>query len=650
MRLIKSNGWWLSLVMLTLPGCSNNVKSIDDAMDSYTAQCNDTGTSNSVMNTKLVGQTFSMDIALVDKSSGVLANLTSDVLRQVNSITADLTESTSQAACEAGAAALTDLNVGGTLKSVLNLTKSLTSKQTLGNLSVSQPHKQIFCRANILSVAGNLYRKCAAASFAARPANFVMEVVEPAGAKKAADGSLIVAAGEGGASGNAKSMFTLKVKAVGASNLASTLTGFAGSTLKLNLSSGAGLAKVLPLNKVGTSNQAAALAVKGILSPADFVFSNGEATSKMTYSEVGYLNIDQGALLDTAFTSLDANAGKCVAGDASNTPNAQGKIGCAIGSTLAKLPIKFVPYQLKVNSPVTKTVADASNSCSKFAYFGGEVTTDFALKAVNSAGTLTKNYNTASGLAIFDASDYSKYNVAAQTVKNNLNQDTTITFQKSTATNAITASTWVDGLSQISIKHQVSRPLLPVLPQSLTIKTNPSDGEVDTTSLTPDAMSNVVEYRYGKVRLANAYGSETMALNYQIDAQYYKNNTWVLNPDDSCSVISGDMLKVVTPSDNPKNKLAKCRSTVGVKNSGTFNAGHADMSFTAPGNGNNGWFYITLKQDGVSAGGDEACVTGLGRVQAKVNNAVPQFGSVNSNTAMVSFGQYKSKMIYSGEQ
>lgn len=650
MRTLKNDSVLLSLLVLCIVGCSGNGQSIEDALKDYNAQCSDTGTSNNSVNTKLVGQTFNVDIALVDKQSGVLASLTNDALSQINTISADMTETTSQAACESGSAGLSDLSAGGVARSVLGLVKNLNSKQTLSNLSVSQPHKQIYCRANIVSTAGNLYRKCALASFAARPANFAMDVIEPAGIKKAADGSMIVAAGEGGQAANPKSIFTLRVKAVGLNNSVNALTSFATSPLSLNLSSGQGLAKLFPLNKLGTNNQAAALDVKGLLSPATFTFINGEASAQLTYSEVGYLNIDQGALVDTAFAKLDADTGKCVAGDTSNTPNAQGKIGCVIGSTLARLPIKFVPYQLKVESPVTKTVADPSNSCSKFAYFGGEVTTDFTLKAVNSVGNVTKNYNKSSGLAIFNATDYSKYNIPVVTVKNSLNQDTQISFQKADATNAITASDWVNGVSQVSLKHQVSRPVLPVLPATLAIKATPTDGEVDTASLSADNMSSVVEYRYGKVKLANAYGSETMALNYQVDAQYYKNNTWVLNLDDSCTTISGDMFKVVMPTDNPRNKMAKCRSTLGVKNSGTFNGGHAYMSFTAPGHGSNGWFYITLKQDGSTAGDDEACVTGLGRIKAKVKNAVPQFGNQNSNTAMVSFGQYKSKMIYSGEQ
>lgn len=650
MRVLKKQGLLLSLLVLFIVGCSGSVQSIDDAMAQYTAECSDTGTSNKSVNTKLVGQTYSIDIALVDKNTGALASLTNDALAQINTITSDMTEATSQAACESGSAVLTDLSQGGVVRSVLGLVKNLNSKQTLSNLSVSQPHKQIFCRANILSTDGKLYRKCAASSFAARPANFVMDVVEPAGIKKAADGSMIVAAGEGGESGNAKSVFTLRVRAVGLNNNTNALSGFVGSTLNFNLSSGQGLSKLLPLNKLGTNNQASSLAFKGILSPANFTFNNGEATAKLTYSEVGYLNIDQGALVDNVYTQLDASAGRCVVGDTSNSPNSQGRIGCGIGSVLARLPVKFVPYQLKIDSPVTKTVADSGNSCSKFAYFGGEVTTNFALKAVNSVGNVTQNYNTASGLAIFNATDYSKYNIPVATVKNSVNQDTQIIFQKADATNAITASDWVNGISQISLKHQVSRPSLPVAPATLAIKATPTDGEVDTASINADNMSSVVEYRYGKVKLANAYGSETMALNYDVEARYYKNNSWILNVDDSCSTISADMFKVVVPTNNPRNRMAKCRSTLGVKNSGIFNSGRANMTFTAPGHGSNGWFYVTLKQDGVDAADDESCVTGLGSIKAKIKNAVPQFGNQNSNTALVSFGQYKSKTIYSGEQ
>lgn len=647
MRVNVKHSVGLSLLVLALMGCSQ--READDALDGYTAQCSETGSARNTMSTKLVGQPFSMDVALIDKKTGALATLTNDLLGQVTSVTADLTEATSQAACEDGIAAIADLNVGGVVRSVLNLTKNLTSKQTLSNLSVSQPHKQLYCRANILSSLGNLTRKCAAASFAVRPANFVLEVVEPAGIKKVG-GNMIVAAGEGGNAASAKASFTLKVKAVGLNNTLNALTGFTGSTLNLDLTNGAGLLKLAALNKPGSDASAGNLSVKGVLSPASFVFNNGEATAKLTYSEVGFLRLDQGALLDPLYAKSDADAGRCVANSTSNTPNAQGQIGCLVGSTLASLPIKFVPFKLKVASPVTKTVENAANTCNRFAYFGGELTTAFALQAVNSAGNVTRNYSKTSGLALFNAADYDNYNIPDATARNSLNQNVTIGFDKSTANNAITATDWVEGATNITLKHRSDRPLLPVLPTQLTLKASPTDGEIDTTGVPADNMSTAVEFRYGRVKLSNAYGSETMPLTYEVRADYFKDNAWALNSDDSCSMVSADMFKVETPTDQPKNKITQCRSTLGVKNAGVFNGGVAQVNITPPGNGNNGWFYVTMKQDENAASNDEACVTGVGRIKAKVLNATPQFGRVNPEKALVSFGQYKSKMIYSGEQ
>lgn len=647
----KRNLLFSIIVIVTVMGCGP--QEFSDALKPYTVRCYDAGTSNSSMNTKVVNQSFNMNVSFVDTATGQLASIPSNALSYIGSLNLEFTAASDQSACEAGSArisSLSQVNQSGVVNEVLGLQNSVSHTQTLNNLRVSQPHQSLYCRVNIFDTDGNIYRKCSLnnARFAVRPANFVLEAVEPANPRKSG-GNLLVAAGEGGSSADAKARLTLRARAVGLGNTA-TLTGFTGASATMDLTTTTGLARLVALNKVGTDAQATNLSVKGILSPASFAFSSGQATATVSYSEVGFINLDAGALVESGFAKADADAGRCDPNSMSNTPNVQGRVGCMIGSTIAQLPVKFVPFRLSASSPTTKTVDNPTNTCNRFAYYGGDLTTGFRLTALNSAGNVTRNYSNASGLAMFDATNYANYNVASTTALNASNQNVAINFDKSDVNNAISATSWVNGSSDVSIKLKSNRPVSPIVPTQLTIRATPTDAEINTTGLTPDAISIPIEFRYGRVKLNNAYGSETMALNYEVDAQYFKNNTWTLNADDGCSTISADMFKVETPTDTHKNKLSQCGSTMKVINSGLFNGGHAQLSMTAPGNGNNGWFYISMKQDGLNRDDDIACVTGQGRIKAKSVNVTPQFGLFNTAKAMVSFGQYKSKMIYSGEQ
>lgn len=52
--------------------------------------------------------------------------------------------------------------------------------------------------------------------------------------------------------------------------------------------------------------------------------------------------------------------------------------------------------------------------------------------------------------------------------------------------------------------------------------------------------------RYGRARLANAYGQETEVLPVPLQLEYYNGTSWVLNTDDNCSVYNADDLQLTT--------------------------------------------------------------------------------------------------------
>ena len=106
------------------------------------------------------------------------------------------------------------------------------------------------------------------------------------------------------------------------------------------------------------------------------------------------------------------------------------------------------------------------------------------------------------------------------------------------------------------------------------------------------------DVRFGRLNLANAFGSELLALNMPLRAEYYGGTSYILNSDDNCTTrtdapaaapVWGD---ITLPTASYTDNLAEGDTTPGI--GGNVTAGMDIVSLTAPGTGNDGSVTIDL--------------------------------------------------------
>ena len=659
----------IACLMLLLP----LLNSCSGPSDAYTFRCTEVGTDVSVgPYTKLAGTSFSLDAVALYNGAPLTRNLLEVNLLGLVSLSIgpnglsltllgipllgtaskptgvlDFVETTSQASCESGIAGISDLPSPVYPLSYDTLYSSTTStspiRQTVTGINIPNTHKTLMCRATVV-YSGTTYRKCGAVTFATRPHHFDLASsnanADAAGASVTATPSY-----KSGTGTTAGTLF----------NLAATAKNAAGTTL----TSYNGTPTVVSTGIAAHSGAVRA----GTLSPSSFsAASSGVASGNFSYSEVGYFKVTSGGLRDDTYTATDQSSSRCISGSSSNTLSG-GKYGCNAGSVVDSSYFgRFIPYGF-VTTPVSAsgTCNVASSTSTTTPYFGGEFTTTFYVRAANDALVTTQNY-TYNAVAASNFAKFSQGSIGT-TYANYQFQSVALTNPTSTATLSqgsaapTFVSNWLSGQATVRATHRISRPTNPTLPQTLIIRALPTDTEASSplAYLTTDSSkvadtgadsANLLTFRYGRLRLYNAYGAETMPLSYAVLAQYWNGTRWATNIADSCSQISANMLKMRFPVAT-KNQLFACDTSVSVQGAGKFSSGIASLRFSAPGNAHHGWVYVSLKQDAADTSAS-SCVSGAA-VSAVVSNQ-SQFGYANSEEALVSFGQYKSRLIYSGEQ
>jgi cytoskeletal protein CcmA (bactofilin family) len=340
-------------------------------------------------------------------------------------------------------------------------------------------------------------------------------------------------------------------------------------------------------------------ALSGAFGQASYGASSG---ADFSYDEVGYFRFNARGVYDDTFTQVDASVGDCAAGfTASNNKQA-----CAFGyvpSTNVYMG-RFVPDHFQVIPG-----AVSRNACGNFSYFDQDsntnpgVTTPFTLIAQNVANGTTWNF-TAAFAAIFDPLNINNYHFT-------LSPSVGATLNPSAAAPALTSS-WSNGVAAVIAKHKISRPAS-------------------------------MDYRYGKLMLHNAHGSELLPLPLQLEAQYWNGLAYVRNQLDSCTIIPP-----LTVALKYKRNINVCETILSV--GAMMSRGLLSLKLSAPG----------IAQDGVPNTGsvdvevnlgtaentDKTCITAV-EVPA-TNGMLPWFGAVDPK-ARATFGIYKTPIVYMRE-
>lgn len=363
--------------------------------------------------------------------------------------------------------------------------------------------------------------------------------------------------------------------------------------------------------------------------------SNGASTgADFIYDEVGYFKFNALGIYDDTFTQVDATS-DCTPGFvASNNKQA-----CAFGyapSTNVYMG-RFVPDHLQVT-----LLNSTSNACGTFSYFGQDsstlpaITTTFTLTAQNAGNATTRNF-TGTFSAIFDLLNVDNYHFS-------LSPQVGATLGLSAAPSSLSGS-WGAGVANVTAKQSISRPPAAVTPQSMSVYAQPQYTEAGVlVSSTPTLLASDLAYRYGKLTLHNAHGSELLPLPVQLEAKYWNGTAYVRNQADSCTLIPS--LSVVLK--NYKGNLTACETTL--SSSASMSRGLLNLKLSAPGVAQNG-IPNTGSVDvevnlGAAANADRTCITPL-EVPA-ISGVLPWFGAVDP-VARATFGIYKTPIVYMRE-
>lgn len=132
-----------------------------------------------------------------------------------------------------------------------------------------------------------------------------------------------------------------------------------------------------------------------------------------------------------------------------------------------------------------------------------------------------------------------------------------------------------------------------------------------------------MEFRYGRLTVFNASGSQLIALPIRIFAQYWNGTSFIVNTADHCTTLSGTHIEM-SSFQNTLGPIAACRTRLPA--SITFNAGRARAPLTAPGANVMGSVNLTVHLEPTVIGTPQTCtgvtpsaVTGANRTYLQGN-------------------------------
>jgi MSHA biogenesis protein MshQ len=504
-------------------------------------------TSRNPLYTKLAGSNFKFDVVALQSGGVQASSYTAN-----SNVTVELFDDSAspKPACSAYTNPVAS-------QSISFATTDIGRKTVASNFNLTNTYQKLRCRVKETNISPTVYG-CSSDQFSVRPTAATL-ITSATAAAPSASATPIFKAG---------SSFTLQAT--------TSPSSFAGAmsldTSKLSAQ----------ITSQTTSQQSGG--VLGTLTPATLTTNASSVSS--TYSEAGYLYLSPGAYRNDAFTAVDSVTGDCITSTTSNNNLSDvlisGKYGCSIGNTATASLGRFIPDHFAL------TQGAATPACSpSFTYFGQDgFSTGFTLLAQNSANNTTQNYQ----------GSFAKLGLTAWNGFNFSSDSLPVGSSLSGSATAPTGS-WSLGSATVSAKHQVSRPTALTGETSIVVKTAPVD--TDGVTMAATAVAPGTPLRYGRLNLQNAHGSELTQLPISLTAQYWNGSAFVTNTDDNCTPITppinggGLTFYPEATAGNQGNHLSAAETTASVSATGKLVAGDAQLKFTAPGAGNDGYFDIS---------------------------------------------------------
>jgi len=397
----------------------------------------------------------------------------------------------------------------------------------------------------------------------------------------------------------------------------------------------------------------------GTFTGATFVAASAGVSTGSTfkYGEVGNFSLQDNAVYDDTFATVDSSNGDCTSGF-SNTL-AGGKYSCKFGSAAAGPFGRFVPDHFTVVGALAPACAAGS-----YTYMGQSFTLSPAgvVQARNAANGVTTNY----------AAPYAPGTVTfgAENADSGTDLKDSLVF---TGTGLALSGSWVAGeyiLTDSATAVTFTRSTTPTGPyDALDIGLTVTDSDVSTVPLVTGADMNPAvaggtaftykkfsgspqRMRYGRLRLLNAYGSERLSLPMVWETQYWESQAFIRNFRDSCTSFGSANIALDNYQSPPKAvPPLLSASNVGTVTVGAISAGRGTITL-APTVHATGSVDLVVNLGSTGLPSNCAGLSSGTSTSAGLAYLSGQWcGAANDRnpTARASFGVYKSPLIYRRE-
>ena len=515
------------------------------------------GAITGVITTKVAGVAFSLDVVAIS-GGAQLATFS-------NSVTVDLL----------GNAALgTPLDANNcptafTVVQTVSPAAIAAGRSTVSFAAVANAWRDVRVRVSYPAGAPTV-TSCSTDNFAIRPASFALAASDGDWETAGTGRALANAGASGGVVHKAGRPFTLRVSPSPAS-----ATNYDGSPTVSTL------ACTLP---AGCAN--------GTLSVGAFASVGGiRQSDAASYDEAGAFSV---TLVDQSWASVDS---------ADGTP-----ASCAGYHVCQSAPLavgRFVPDRFALTSltpPQFQTFGVADAACSalprSFTYvgqpFGYATTPSAAVTAQNAAGGTTTNYRGALWKLAAAGVSQSFANTPVLPLDTALVGAPTLTETPDTGTGTLAAS-GADRIAFVRDATTASAPFTANLALTWTVQDTSESGAGQGVIGTAAALvfgsiafDAGAEFRYGRLRLVNANGSQLVPLPVLMEAQYYAGPAgFVTNAADHCTSVATGAIALGSYTGN----LAAGETVL--SGGGALTAGRRILQLSAPGSANDGSVTLT---------------------------------------------------------
>ena len=208
----------------------------------------------------------------------------------------------------------------------------------------------------------------------------------------------------------------------------------------------------------------------------------------------------------------------------------------------------FKPHHFEVST---------SAACGAFSYAGQPFTA--TVRAFNAQNSITTNY---------DGSANTSPNFAKAVTLS----DASGNAQGALAGTALAATAFSGGTATASALSFAFTNKL-TAPQTITLRATDADG-VSSSGYAEGSMA----LRSGRLRLSNAFGKASAALQVPVVVEYWSNLSWVPTSDDTCTVIPSSSVVL----SNPRSQTGALSAATSSASAGALSTGRGVLTLAAP--------------------------------------------------------------------